>query len=216
MNISAIECTPIKPQASFKGLQDADYDRVLTVTSKVNDEFVHSDDVKSPAAALVSVGLAGLLAFASGKRLGAIISKFAKKAPDMMDKAVQNSGKFVDAAKTKLASNTNGKLGKVREVSADLLAKVQGAASSGYQKVANFGLKESADIAAQKANAFNNVIGCASLATVLPTILSKDSNDDGVSDILQKSQNAYTGTRTKMNGIFEKANVLTELAEIIA
>lgn len=216
MNISAINCTPIKPQASFKGLQDADYDKVLLLTSKVNDEFVPSDDVKSPAAALLSIGLAGLLAFASGKKIGSLISRCAKKAPDMLDKAVQNSGKVVDAAKTKLTSNTSGKLGKVRELSADLIGKVQGAVSKGYNKIANFGLKEGADIATQKANAFNNVIGCASLATVLPTIFAKDSNDDGVSDILQRGQNAYTGTKSKIDGMYHKATVLSELAEIVA
>lgn len=216
MNISAVNCTPIKPQASFKGENEFDYDKILAATTKVNDEFVNSEDVKSPLAAAISLGIAGVLAFASGKQLGSLFSKFVKKAPDYLDDVVAKSGKYVNIAKEKLATTNTGKVAKVRNLASKGLGFVQSKASTAYEKIANFGLHEGADIVAKKANAFNNVAGCIGLASVFPTVLKRDTNEDGVSDILQKSHNAYTGTKTKMDGVFEKAGVLAELAQIIA
>ena len=53
MNISATNCTPIKPQASFKGdnnFSDKEFDKLMEISDKFNDEYVHSDNIKKPLA----------------------------------------------------------------------------------------------------------------------------------------------------------------------
>ena len=43
----------------------------------------------------------------------------------------------------------------------------------------------------------------------------KDSNGDGVKDILQKGQNAYTGTTAKMDSTLEKVGFVAELVDAL-
>ena len=64
---------------------------------------------------------------------------------------------------------------------------------------------------AQKA--FENVAGAVGLATVVPEIVSRDANEDGVEDILQKSQNAYTSTEEKIAQVTKDLGVVTDIIQ---
>ena len=61
--------------------------------------------------------------------------------------------------------------------------------------------------------AFTNISGLASVATVVPPILGKDSDDNGVNDILEKTQNAYTGKKVNID---QKLGLLSGIADILS
>ena len=76
MNVSAVNCTPIKPQVSFGNDLDSNYNQIINKTQELNDELIHSDQIKKPLAVAGSLGLAALAAFVTGQK---IASPFAKK-----------------------------------------------------------------------------------------------------------------------------------------
>ena len=219
MSISAINCTPIKPNVSFNGKDDDNYALLSEKTEQV-DEFIQSHEIKTPIAAAASVVLAAILAFASGKRIGALISsKFAKNAPEVMDKAIAKGSKYVNSAKDKLLNASGGNIAKVKNFAGKVIGKASELGSKGYAKLQTIGLPKDATVAQMKANGFNNIAGCAALATVFPSVISRDSNHDGVSDILEKGQNAYTGqttygkTKAKMEGLY---NFVQQVVDVLS
>lgn len=219
MSISAVNCTPIKPQVSFKGDNQTktkglpDYDTVLSLTDKVNDEFVQSSDIKSPVTAAVSIGLAALVAFATGKKIGNLVSKIATKAPDTLVNTATKGGQELSKLANSLKGADSGKLAQAKKLTGKVLGSAHKYMSKAYHSIASIGIEKGAN--PTNANTFSNIFGIAGLATIFPTVVTKDSNGDGVKDILQKGQNAYTGTKSKMNGALEKARVLSELAEAV-
>ena len=75
MNVSAINCSPIKPQVSFgapEGVDEAN--KVLTLSKELSDTFKKEDSegnqIKNPLHTAVSVLTAGMAMFALGKGIG--------------------------------------------------------------------------------------------------------------------------------------------------
>ena len=69
-------------------------------------------------------------------------------------------------------------------------------------------------MAVKQAKAFANIGGIVGLATMFPSILSKDNDGNGVKDILQKGQNAYTGTKTRINNFSDKVGIIGNLINL--
>ena len=235
MNISAVSCSPIKPKASFGQVEDkTNYEQVTKVTEAMNDELVQSKNIKKPLAAALSIGLAVALAYASGKRIAGIVSHIFKKAPETLEsffkKGAQlteglagklktvNPDKKIVGEGSKLAGKKLGnllnkvKIGKIENTVGSLLEKAEGTAKKVYKKIAYAGLQEGGNKAAK---AMENIFGWGAVGTVVPTVLKKDANEDGVSDILQRGQNAYTGTQSKFAGAIDKANGLADLVDLL-
>ena len=212
MNVSAVNCTPLKPQVSFGNNEDVSYAQVLNLTKGLNDEFVSSEEIKSPVAALASIGLAGLLAYAGGKGVGNILSKVSKgrivTGFEGLLKGVSTKAKDFSG---KLINQNPGKLNKVKNVAGNTIEKAEGFGRRVYNKLANSGLAENATAADKTKNAFLNAAGWAGVATVFPDICARDTDGDGVKDILQKSQNACTGTETRFDRYLHDASLIAEL-----
>lgn len=240
MNVSAINCTPIKPQVSFGNTEneeklndeeklsdEAKLEKFNQFADSVNDEFVNSSSVKKPIAAVVSVLLAGLIAYAGGKRIAQIAINGGEKLhlnlPEMLDKSLRRVSNTVKQAATSLKNeNPVSKPEKIKNTISKALTYVDQRARKLYRNVAYNGLKiaedvvdEKAKIAAKQACAFANLGGIAGIATAFPAVAVKDSNNDGVSDILQRGQNAYTGAKTKMGQVMEKAGKISELVDLL-
>lgn len=219
MNVSAINCTPIKPQTpSFNGGfvdKSDDYDRVVEVTSRINDEFVESDSIKKPVAAAASIGLAGLLAFASGKKLATFASTYLKKAPQTLETALKTGSKAVKNASKTLINENPDKLSKAKNIAGKAIEGAENIARKGYKKLAYAGISEEVVNPERATKAFQNIGGWLGLATVFPAICGRDANNDGVSDILQRGQNAYTGTKGTFDRAFENTSKIAELADIL-
>ncbi len=222
MSIPAVNCTTIKPQVSF-GKADNDEERLYNYSKfadEVNDKYINSQNVKKPVAAAVSVALAGLIAFASGKLLASkaaiVAEKFKINLPEILDSSL---GKL-----SKLSSDVSGRLIKENPVTksekaADLAGKVIAGATNCakkvYNKVAKSGVTPLDTQEVIKSKAFANLGGTLGVATILPSVCSKDNDENGIADILEKGQNAYTGTKNKMGKLMEDASKFSDLVELL-
>lgn len=237
MNVSAINCTPIKPQVSFgkkpkktddKKPQNPTLDvddeekleKVSDFADAINNEVVNSSSVKKPVAAVVSVLLAGLIAYAGGKRIAQIAINGGEKLhlnlPEMLDKSLRKASVSVaNVANSLKKENPVTKFDKFKNIIGSSIQHGENIAKTLYKKVAYSGVAENATVAVKQSKAFANLGGIAGIATAFPAVAAKDSNDDGVSDILQRGQNAYTGAKTKMGQVMEKAGKLSELVDLL-
>ena len=91
----------------------------------------------------------------------------------------------------------------IKNALANVLEKGLNFAKNIYKKIA-YSTIPSDVVGADKAQkAFENVAGAVGVATIVPEIISRDADGDGVKDIMQKSQNAYT-SKAEQSGEFEK------------
>lgn len=271
MNISAVKCTPIKPQ-SFKGI-DSNYQQLHRTATELSNNVVDANDIKRPLAvvtslaALVGVGIAkGRVSAVAGsavfETIQNLVAKYkgkgqeiaAEVAGDVKDVASKVATEAKDAA-TKVADEAketvkNAKLGvavenglkkaagfakenigklrtvaeegkeltkfqKIKNVAADVLDFVLDFAKKAYKKIAysNIDKKVVGDERAKQA--FENVAGVAGAAVVVPDVLTRDADDDGIKDILQKSQNAYTKAEEKFGHLAEDISAVGEVLRML-
>ncbi len=214
MNVSAVNCTPIKPQASF-GRNDFenDYSNAKTKVADFQQNLVDSDDIKSPAGIALSVAASVAGIYAVGKFAGGSIASMFKSAPVKFESTLKKGSEFVQKKAQTLTTDMNpGKLNKAKNFAGKAISKTEELARKGYKKIAYSGIADDI-VNPERANkAFKNAAGAATVAAVVPQIIRKDSNDDGVKDIMQKSQNAYIGAQSKVNNL----SALGELISVLS
>ena len=255
MNISATNCTPIKPQ-SFKSVE-TNYRQLHTASQKLSGECVDSNDIKKPLAiatsfaALVGLGIAkgrvaaiassslfetvqNLIAKYKGKgqeiasEVAGDVKDVASKAADEAKETVKNAklGVVVENGLKKAATFAKENIGKLRTVAeegkeltkfqkiknaaADVLDFVVDFAKKAYKKIAYSNIDEKVVGDERAKEAFENVAGAAGAAVVVPEVLSRDADGDGVKDILQKSQNAYTKAEERFGHLSENISAFGE------
>lgn len=186
MSISAINCSPLKPQVSFRSAQGVDEaNKVLQLSKQLGDNFHKVDsegnDIKNPLQTATSVLAACLAMFALGKGAGKVALTAAKKVPASAKKTIADGfGKvktFVSKQAAKLPKNE-----KVTTVLNNTVGKASNAVKSSVAK------------AVQKSGAekvFTTTAGVVAASTLVPKIVKADDNGDGIADIAQKSVNAY-------------------------
>ena len=216
MNVSAVNCTPIKPQVAFQGKIDSDdYNSTKSATDEIFDTYIKSSDIKKPLAIAGSIGLAVLCAFVGGKAIASKATIICPKLPQTFEKglkSVHGKVKNVVASLTKEVENPTKK-DTLKNLAGKTLDKTDDAAKSMYKKLSKMSILSKAKNPVDDATrGFTNMSGLVSVATVVPPILGKDSDGNGVNDILEKSQNAYTGTK---NSIDSKLGVLSKIADLI-
>ncbi len=254
MKVSAISCTPIKPQVSFgeKSQFDDVYDeinelppydpiaagelidddgvslvhteglkKVSEFADAVNNEVVKSSNVKKPIAAVVSVALAGLIAFATGKviaqKAAVMGEKLKLNLPEMLDNTLRKFSSGVTKAADKLKmENPVTKSEKVKNIIGKGVTGAVNFGKSLYKKIAYSGIADDATAAVRQTKAFANIGGMAGLASVFPSVVAKDSDGNGVSDILERGQCAYTGAKSKSGQLMEKAGKLSKLVDLLS
>ncbi len=218
MSISAINCTPIKPHVSFGKKESEKFDEINGYSDKINEQFVKSSDIKKPVAVAASVALAALTTYAGAKGVTSVItSKIAPKAGEIVEKNLQSAA---NAVKTKADSLANtgaeASFSTVKKYTGKALGTVEDGARSIYKSIAYSGISKDV-VNPERANkALGNVIGTGAAAATVADICTIDSNGDGISDIMQKSQNAYTGAKTSYGNAFETVSVLSDIAQVLA
>lgn len=247
MNISAIKCTPIKPQVSFRSDESKfDAQALHDMASDLNEKAVDSKDIKKPLAIVASLAALAGIAYGGGKKVAAganvIYEKVAaaakpavKEAADDVAEAARkaNLGVVIEDGLKKASSIAANGISKLRTVPvgevtvhaskkdmirntvADVLEKGLNVAKTAYKKVAYSGIPANADATAKAQAAFENVAGAIGLATVVPEIISRDADGDGVKDIVQKSQNAYTSTEDKVKNATENMGTVTNILQML-
>lgn len=222
MNISAINCTPIKPQSfgmncDGEGTQEVNlkkapvsYDTLLKTADEFESNYIASSDVKTPGQIATSVGLLGIKTFAVGAAAATLMASLSGgKIPNTAINGLKNVSKGLINTSQKLAEANTGKLGKVRSVAAKGIAGAEKYAHAFYNKVIAKGTE--GDIAKQ----FSRLVGLAVAANAVPAACKIDNNNDGISDITQRSQSIYDTTKTNCNKLVEGASLFSEVASVL-
>lgn len=206
MNVSAINCTPIKPQASFGYAQGAEEaQRVLELSKQLKDSFnkeVQQGNEssegkitnKNPIQTTLSVLGACATMFALGKGAGKGVVAVAKKLPEGFKENVLKSGSSVKTFISNQASKFSGK-----ETSPNFLLKSIGKALKNAK----------ATISKNPEKSFTNATGIIAATTLVPAITTADGNKDGIADIAQNNINAYVD-------VFKRAEIFSDIVNALS
>lgn len=143
--------------------------------------------------------------------LGVVIEDGLKKVSSLATKGIEKLRTVPVGQVTVHASKKD----MIRNTAADVLEKGLNIVKTGYKKVAYSGVPANADAAAKAQAALENVAGVVGLATVVPEIISRDADGNGVKDIVQKSQNAYTSTEDKVKNATENLGTVTNIIQML-
>lgn len=241
MSITPVNCTPIKPQVSFgnhDGLNiyavtasDDNLEKFDRVYNSVKD--IPDTKIKKPLVAAISVATAAFFTFISGKMIASKTADLAKTGveslknlipalkgknislnlPELTNKAAKGISKGMKAVAENLKVSTPVTKGqKVKNAASKVVGFTEDKAKRLYKTVLYSNAETLAPEIANK-KAFEKIGGIVALSTVFPSLIKRDENDNGVSDILEKGQNAYTGAKQKVGGVFEK---VSKFAEVIS
>lgn len=218
MSISSVNCTPIKPNVSFGGKEREKHEKICEATDKFNDQYVKSSDIKKPLAVGASVALAAIASYATGRGVTNLAtSKFAPNAGEVVEKHLKSAANTVKTKAEELINTPQDKtLSTVRQLAGKAVSKAEEGARTVYKKVAYLGLPKEVQNPERARKALGNVVGAGTAVAATTDICTVDSNKDGVADIFQKSQNAYTGAKTNFQNAFEAINAVSEIAQVIA
>ncbi len=201
MSISAVNCSPIKPQVSFgdteyeskeskkvAGLSDVD--RLYNEARKY-DEFSKSNDgspkSKSFLQTFFSVAAAFVVTYGCGKLLASQALNLFPKASGKILNGLKVVGNGLLNKTEKLANNEGHKnISKVAKKANDVLAQLKAKA---VDSIKNEGID----------NFIKNIAGVASVLGFVPKITTVDGNNDGIADITQEGVNAYKNAINEVN-----------------
>ncbi len=201
MSISAINCTPIKPQASFGSAQGVDEaQKVLELSKQLNDSFASGTRCngdcdeekvtnKNPIQTTISVLGACATMFALGKGAGKGLVALTKKVPASAKENILNTGKKA----VSVISEQVAKLPKNEKVST-ILSNTVGKAFNRAKDV----------VMKNPEKSFTTAAGVLAASTLVPAITTADGNKDGVADIAQNNINAYASA-------FKKAEIFADI-----
>ena len=206
MSISAINCTPIKPQASFGSAQGVDEaQKVLELSKQLNDSFASGTRCngdcdeekvtnKNPIQTTISVLGACATMFALGKGAGKGLVALTKKVPASAKENILNTGKKA----VSVISEQVAKLPKNEKVST-ILSNTVGKAFNSAKAV----------VMKNPEKSFTTAAGVLAATTLVPSIATADGNKDGVADIAQNNINAYASA-------FKKAEIFSDMINALS
>ena len=184
MNISAVNCTPIKPQASFgREVDFSDVDRLNDISRKY-DEYADASGEKpkqkSLSNTLISVGVAIAATFIGGKLLAArTLDILPKDTPVKIAGFAKSLFGKVSTGLTNISKNEQHvRIANVAKHANNVLKNVKSGISNIVKKQ---GIEE----------VITNTVGIGSILGVAPKILTADGNNDSIPDITQEGINAY-------------------------
>ena len=224
MNVSAINCTPIKPKVSF-GNSDTDYNKVAKQAEAIRDEYASSDRLKSPVGVVASVAACGLKAFASGAVLASLFCGLAKGAPTKLQGALKKGSQGIRNFAAGLGDDA-AKHAKIKKPIGKAISKVEEVARNAYKKVINPNTKAiTADMAddvvnaihAQNNRALQKMAGIATAAAVLPAATTVSNDGDNIPDMMQRIETGagkVVGATDKAAGDIVALTQLVELATL--
>ncbi|MBQ3642082.1 hypothetical protein II906_09200 [bacterium] len=225
MKISAVQATPIKPQSfGMAEKEQKEFDEYFDKADALYTQ-VQQSNVKKPVAIVASVALAGITAFLFGSKIAGGVARLKPVivSPQIKNEAgelISNPKYFENVIKsgvnkvTSFASGLAEKGGNKAKV-ADLIGKGQDIAKKGYKLVTGIGTKN-IDPAQLPLKKLTNLAGVATAAVMLPRVCKADGNKDGVADISQRGQSAYTGAKTEINNTLHKATLLGDLLDLFS
>jgi len=205
MSISAINCTPIKPQVSFGSKQEDDYDKIILAAQKIEDSFTpkivleekEAPEKKSLGSTLVSLGVAGLVMYAGGKLVASKANEVFPQLAPALEGGLKKAAGFVKDTAAKMTTKDN----KIIQNAGKGISKAEEVARNIYKNH----IAKSGDAA----EAMKNIAGVGAVLAGTPTIATIDGNGDGISDIAQKNVNAYKSAIQNMGVVSEVIDALS-------
>lgn len=205
MSISAVNCTPIKPQTSFgsREIVPGEYEakKVLELSKQLNDSFgnkYNSDGElitnKNHVQTFISVLGACATMFALGKGAGKGVVALAKKVPASAKQGILDASKKA----ADLVSEKAAKLPKNPKISSALSNTVGKAFNS-----------VRAAVTKNPEKSFTTAAGVIAASTLVPAIATADGNNDGVADIAQNNINAYSSA-------FKRAEIFADIVDALS
>lgn len=190
MNISAINCTPIKPQAqtSFKSDRTLTQEDCLDLIKQIGDDSM--PEKKGKIATLISIATAVAVTFFGAKFL-------ANKAFEILPK---DAASKIYGAMRNGANKTKAKLGEFAASDSSFkkfVGEKGGKVEDGARKVFNK-IKGDKD---DPKEILKTLFGLGSMVTVAPKVATVDGNEDGTPDIAQSKVNAYKNALKSVEGI---------------
>ena len=137
---------------------------------------------------------------------------------EVFETGLRKAASFVseNVAKLRTVADEGVELTKTQKIKnkiADVVDFVVDFAKNIYKKIAYSNIPADVVGAEKAEQAFENVAGAVSVATVVPEVLSRDADGDGVRDILQKSQNAYTRSEERFGHLTQDISTFGEIVK---
>ncbi len=178
-------------------VRDVDYQKALEITSRMNDEFVSKDDIKTPGQVVASVGFASAKTFFNGAVAYSAVDKIFKGGvSNVINSAGKKGLNFINNAVTNLEKGASS---KVKDFAIKCLKQVK-------TKVPKIAARVKLPVLA----------GILAIGAMVPSICSRDNNDDGIKDIAQKSQSAYDNFEKKSQNLISGASDFASLMQILS
>lgn len=226
MSISAINCTPIKPQVSF-GNDMGDVERAQTLfdkTKELGDSFDVGEEKSTVGKAVSLLGLIGgafILGKGAARKLlfflpegfAAKAMGFIKSIPSKL-KAIKLPAKLADsnlAGKVKKFAtdiNSSRVVTKAKKVANDF--GNSGVVTTVKEKLSGEKIQNVVEIIKGKTPEaqLTNIAGVAAAAVLGKEVSTIDGNEDGIPDIAQKGINAYQNAMKSMGVVEDIMHVL--------
>lgn len=194
MNVSAINCTPIKPKVSFGNDAQSDYSKMAQQAEAIKDEYVNADRLKSPAGVVASVAACGLKAFASGAVLASLFAGIAKGAPTKLQGALKKGSQGIRNFAAGLGDDA-AKHARIKKPIGKAIAKAEEVVRNAYKKVINPNTTQIVDgmaddvvnaINSQNTRALQKLVGLGTVGAVVPAATKISNDGDDVPDMLQR------------------------------
>lgn len=192
MAVSAINNLGVNNRVSFKNEEPEKKDDVQKRHSyNFRNHFVNSKDIKEPVVVAGTLVGAALLSYLSVQCIATgILSRFAPNLSTKVETGLRNTANKVKENSQKWAeTKPEGVVSKMKYYTGKAVGKVEAGARKLYKGIAYIGLPETMQGKERTCNAFGNIAGTAAFGITLNQLCTKDSDGDGIKDILQKSKN---------------------------
>lgn len=206
---------------------DEDIDRFKKATELTNNLI--KGDQKGPLAKFATVLGIGATSFTKGASVTAGIDKLSgDKASELFEACLKKGSSFAQNTAKTLKANEGKRLSPVVNFLGVALEKGENIARSAYKTISAATRKVIDNVDGDDIeNATKNIkihsagkgmamlAGITSAIALIPGMLKRDNNEDGVPDYKQKCQNVYAKNSKAIDKIGEKASVAVELAQLL-
>ncbi len=190
MVISAVGNTTLNNNVSLKGNEKSKTSETKGHTYKFRNHTVNSNDIKEPVVVAGTLVGAALLSYLSVQCIAAgLLARFAPNLSVSVENGLKNTAnKIKDNAAKWAETKTEGTFSKIKKYAGKALGKAEAGARKLYKGVAYIGLPESMQGKERTYNAFGNIAGTGAFGITLHQLCTKDSDGDGIKDILQNKK----------------------------
>jgi len=179
-----------------------------------NTNKVNANDIKNPVAIILAIGTAALAAFKVASSLAGRASKLKfkdKTVAEYFDKFAKNCNKFMKEKAENIKVVEGEKFAKTKNFAKEAMEFARNNLKKAYQ------FKNEGTAQEMGEKAIKRIAGTGAVLAGVPNILNNDHNEDGVADIIQKSQNAYIDIENKCNDTDKQISQIAKFAaEILA